>query len=94
MKRKRLLIIAGIVVLILSIPMTLMLLENNVDWELADFILAGIVLFGVGMTIDYISRKLANHKYKTLIIISIIILLLLLWAELGVGIFGSPIAGD
>lgn len=37
-------------------------------------------------------KKWINRK--KIIIFIIVILLLLLWVELGVGIFGSPIAGD
>jgi len=35
----------------------------------------------------------SKSKQQVLIVI-LVILVLLLWAEMGVGVFGSPIAGD
>lgn len=63
------------------------------DWGIADILIAAILIavaFGV-------FKLLAGKKHdKRTIIISIIILIgfALIWSELAVGLFGSPIAGD
>lgn len=94
MKKSRLLIILGIVVTILLIPLIAMQFTNEVNWQLIDFIIFGGLLLGVGVLIDITLRKLKQSKYKPLIIIGIVVLFLLIWAELGVGIFGTPFAGS
>ena len=67
---------------------------SEVSWDVMDFIIAGVLLVSTGLIINYIQKKLISNKYRTLIIISIITLLLLVWAELAVGIFGTPFAGN
>jgi hypothetical protein len=59
-----------------------------------DFVAAGVLLFGTGLTIQFVLRKVKTRKNRILICCFILLLLLLLWIELAVGIFGSPIAGN
>lgn len=59
-----------------------------------DFVVAGVLLFGTGLTIQFVLRKVKTRKNRILICGIILLLLLLLWIELAVGIFGSPIAGN
>ena len=94
MKKNRLLTILGIVAAILLIPLIAMQFTDEVNWQLTDFIIFGALLFGVGILIEISLKKLKTSKYKTPIIIAIVILFLLIWAELGVGIFGTPFAGS
>lgn len=53
-----------------------------------------VILLVFGFVIDYAWRRLRRSKYRVLIIAGILIALLLVWAELSVGIFGSPLAGS
>jgi len=39
-------------------------------------------------------RKIKKTKYQIIIILAILVVLLLIWAELAVGIFGSPFSGN
>ena len=94
MKNKRVLIIIGIVATILLIPLIAMQFTDEVNWTPFDFVVAGGLLFGVGLLINVTLTKLRNSKYKGLILFAIIVLFLLIWAELAVGIFGSPFAGS
>lgn len=94
MKKNRLLTILGIVVTILLIPLIAMQFTDEVNWQLTDFVIFGGLLLGVGILIDMTLQKLKTSKYKTLIIFAIVVLFLLIWAELGVGIFGTPFAGS
>jgi len=59
-----------------------------------DFVVAGVLLFGTGLTIEFVLRKVKSKKNRILICGFILLVLLLLWIELAVGIFGSPIAGN
>ena len=91
---KRLYIILSIVLILLLIPLVAMQFTNEVNWSLFDFIAAGILLLGTSLAIEFVLQKVKSRKNRILILGIIIILLLLLWAELAVGIFGSPIAGS
>jgi ABC-type cobalt transport system substrate-binding protein len=93
-QNKRLSIILLIVVTILLIPFFVMQFTNEVKWSFPDFIIAGILLFGTGLLIDFILRKTKKINYRIVAIILIVLLLLLIWAELAVGIFGTPFAGS
>jgi len=93
-QKKRALIICAIVGIILLIPLVAMQFTQEVDWDIMDFVVAALILLVFGFVIDYAWRRLRRSKYRVLIIAGILITLLLLWAELAVGIFGSPLAGS
>ncbi len=80
-------------VLLLLIPLIAMQFTAEVNWNTADFLVAGVLLLGTGLLGDLIWRKVKNNKRKVLLTLGLNVFLLLLWAELGVGIFGSPLAG-
>ncbi len=104
MPNKNLIRIAIFVGLILLIPLILTLLNPNAeiyggkgggwDWMPGDFGVMGILLFGTGLAIDFAARKIGNRTHRVLAIASIVLMLLLIWAELAVGIFGTPFAGS
>ena len=94
MYTKRLLRIAVVVAAILLIPFTAMQFTAEVDWNLFDFIVMGVLLFGAGLLIDWVWYKVKNMEYRLMLIGAIAISLFLIWAELAVGIFGSPFAGS
>lgn len=91
---KRFYVILAIVLLVMLIPLLAMQFTTEVNWSLFDFIAAGILLLGTGLTIEFVLQKVKSPKNRILISAIIIILLLLLWAELAVGVFGSSIAGS
>jgi len=94
MKNKRRISILLIVAFLLLIPLIAMQFTNEVNWTLSDFIVAGVLLLGTGLIIDLVIRKTKNTKYRIAISVAVLIILLLLWAELAVGIFGTPISGS
>ena len=86
--------IALFTALVLSIPFIAMQISSSVDWSLPDFIIIGILIFGMGSLFIFISR-ITPKKYRSLIGLGILILLLLIWAHLAVGIVDSwPLAGS
>ena len=94
MNTKKVMSIIGIVLGILCIPLIAMQFTNEVNWDVTDFVVFGGLLLGIILLIDLVLRKLKTSQYKALIIAAIVILFLLIWAELGVGIFGTPFAGN
>lgn len=94
MKTTRPLIIFSIATALLLLPLIAMQFSNEVDWTAFDFLVAGILLFGTGLAIEFALRKTSNAKTRLFAIGAILLVLFLLWAEMAVGIFGSPIAGS
>lgn len=92
-KNKRWLIIILVLESLLLIPLIAMQFTPEVDWNYTDFIVFGVLLLGVGLLAELILRTIKNQKNRIILIAFLILAFLLLWAELAVGIFGSPIAG-
>jgi len=78
----------------LLITFIAMQLSNEVNWGLLDFIVAGVLLLGAGFIVDFVIRKVPKINYRITIIVTLLILLFLIWAELAVGIFGTPFSGN
>ena len=91
---KRHFIIFLVTLSILLIPFIAMQFSNEVNWGLLDFIVAGVLLLGAGFIVDFVIRKVPKINYRITIIMALLILLFLIWAELAVGIFGTPFAGN
>ncbi len=91
---KRLIIILISFLLPLFIPLIAMQYTNEVDWNMADFIIAGILLFITGFGLEIILSRIKQTKYRIVFIFILFILFLVIWAEIAVGVFGSPIAGS
>jgi len=94
MKYKRLNIILIIIALLLLIPLIAMQFTDEVNWSILDFVIAGTLLFGTGVLCELALRKIKSFKYRLAILTCILLVLLAIWAELAVGIFGTPFAGS
>ncbi len=94
MKTNRLLIIVLIVGALLLIPFIAMQFSTEVVWTASDFIIMGILLLLTGLGIDLVLRKVSSTQNRLLISGIILAVFFLIWAELAVGIFGSPFAGS
>jgi hypothetical protein len=93
-QNKRLTLILLTTTLLLLVPLVAMQFTEEVNWNLMDFLVAGILLFGTGLLCELALRKIHDIKYRVAICLALLIFLALLWAELAVGIFGSPISGS
>ena len=67
---------------------------DEVNWSVFDFMIAGTLLFGTGVLCELALRKIKSFKYRLAILTCILLVLLAIWAELAVGIFGTPFAGS
>jgi peptidoglycan/LPS O-acetylase OafA/YrhL len=79
--------------LILSVPLIMMQVSSEWDWDLRDFIIIGTLLIGMGFVYELVALRL-QKKYRPLIAMIVMTLVILIWAELAVGIFGTPFAGS
>jgi len=94
MKNKRLIIILIVISILLLIPFVAMQFTNEVNWTLMDFIIAGFLLLGTGIMCEIVLKKITNIKCRIVVCVLLILIFLLIWAELAVGIIGTPFAGS
>ncbi|MFM2266139.1 MAG: hypothetical protein RLZ77_1559 [Bacteroidota bacterium] len=90
----KLLQLGSLVLALLCIPLLAMQFSEDVRWSVADFVLAGFMLFFSGLLVLFIQNKVSKRSWRIGLIFIVVFLLLLLWAELAVGLFNSPFAGN
>jgi hypothetical protein len=93
-QNKRLVTILMSATALLLIPLFGMTITNEINWKVFDFIVAGMLLCGTGLTLEFILRKVKSKRNRLLLILGLFLALILIWAELAVGIFGTVIAGS
>ncbi len=79
--------------LLLFVPLVGTFLSNQVNWGIGDFLVMAGLLFVAFTGLDWIWRKVPEQKYRLGFAILVLVLFGLIWAELAVGIFGTPFAG-
>ena len=79
---------------LLLIPLIGMTITDEINWSPFDFFTMGSLLILLGIGINLVSSRVKNLKYQVLYIGVIVIIFMLIWAELAVGLFGTPIAGS
>jgi ABC-type cobalt transport system substrate-binding protein len=92
--QKRHIIFLLTIAILLLIPLVAMQFTAEVTWTLSDFVIAGFMLLGTGILLEIIIRQVKKHPYRRLLIALLLVLFLLAWAELAVGVFGTPFAGS
>jgi hypothetical protein len=93
-QNKRLIGIVSLVFILLLVPYIAMQFSNEVNWSLTDFAVAAGLLFGTGLLCEFVIRKVTKTRLRIAICAGILVVLFLVWAELAVGIFGTPFAGN
>lgn len=91
---KRQLVILCSTLALLAIPLTAMQFTPDVQWSSFDFLVAGVLLLTLGFSIDFAIGKIKTINKRVMAIAAIAILFLLIWVELAVGVFGTPLAGS
>ena len=93
-ENKRLIGIVAAVGVLLSIPFFVMKLGGEMKWSIFDFIIAGVLLLGTGLAIEFVLRKVQSTAHRLAICAIILFLLFIVWAELAVGLIGTPLGGS
>lgn len=89
MQNKRLIIVFLVLSFLLLIPLIAMQFTDEVNWTIIDFVIAGGLLFGAGIISEIVLRKINSLNHKVGLLSAILIIVILIWIELAVGIFGS-----
>ena len=82
------------VAILLLVPFVAMRFTDEVKWTPLDFIIAGVLLLGTGLVCEFVMRKVKKIQYRIAICAVILAALLVVWAELAVGIIGTRFAGS
>jgi len=93
-QNKRLIGIVLTAALLLLIPLIAMQFTNGVNWSLFDFVVAGVLLLGTGLACELVLRKVKKIQHRVAICVTLLAVLFIIWAELAVGIFGTPFGGQ
>ena len=86
---RRLIVWAVVVALILLIPLVAMQFTSEVNWTLSDFVFAGVLLFGTGLTYELVARKAGGIAYRAAVGVALAAAFLLVWINGAVGIIGN-----
>ena len=79
---------------LLLIPLIGMVITDEINWSPFDFIIMGSLLFLLSIGINFVSNRTKNLENRILYIGILILIFILIWAELAVGVFGTPFAGS
>ena len=93
-QNKRLTGILLTVAILLLIPFIAMQFTKEVSWSLFDFAVAGGLLLSTGLLCELVMRKVTKREYRIALCAGLLVGLILVWIELAVGIFGTPLAGS
>jgi len=93
-QNKRFIIILLSIPLLLLIPLIAMQFTSQVNWSPFDFLVMGILLLSTGLITELVLRKVKKIEHRIALCMAILVTLFLIWAELAVGIFGTPFAGS
>lgn len=94
MKNKRFIGIMLAASVILLVPLVAMQFTSEVNWSVLDFVVGGFLLLGTGLVCEFVLRKVVKTWHRIAICAGVLVALLLTWAEIAVGIFGTPFAGS
>jgi len=78
--------------LVLLLPLIGVILFD-LDWNIFDFLIMGLLILFFSIAINLILHYLNSSKLRLILVLMLVILFLLIWAELAVGVFGTPFAG-
>ena len=82
-----------IMVTVLLVVFLASLLSDEVTWSVYDFLIGGGLIF-VFATIEIILWNKLKNQHRLFVVLFVLLVFLILWAEMAVGLFGSPLAGS
>ncbi|MBT8206154.1 MAG: hypothetical protein KJO20_12325 [Eudoraea sp.] len=86
---KRLGIWATAIGFLLLIPLIAMQFTEEVNWDITDFLIMGVVLFGIGLIYELVARRSQKTAYRVAFGVGLLGAFLLFWVNAAVGIIGS-----
>lgn len=93
-QKQRSIVIYSMAAVLLAIPFIAMKFTQEVNWSDFDFLIAGILLFSTAFIMNLVLNKVKTNGKRMFLVLVILLVLFLIWAELAVGLFGTPFAGS
>lgn len=93
-QKQRSIAIYSMAAVLLAIPFIAMKFTQEVNWSGFDFLIAGTLLFSTAFIINLVLNKVKTNGKRMFLVLVILLVLFLIWAELAVGLFGTPFAGS
>lgn len=91
---KKIGIVALVTTAILLVPFIAMQFAGGVNWNTFDFVAAGVLVAGTGLAWVLSTLKARSMRTRLAIGAALALAVLLVWAELAVGVIGTPFAGS
>ena len=74
---------------VLLLPLVAMQFTDEVQWDVADFVVAGVMLLTAGALFELAARKSRNSAYRAGVAVALLAAFLLVWVNAAVGLIGS-----
>lgn len=87
MQGRHIAFIAAVTAAVLAVPLVAMRFSDEVAWTLSDFIVAGALLFGAGLTYEFLASRTRSTGRRAVIGVTVAVALAVIWIQLAVGIF-------
>lgn len=79
----------GAAAVLLLLPFVAMQFTDQVAWSFLDFVVAGVLVGGVGLLYELALRATPDWAYRAAVALALAAAFLLVWLNLAVGIIGS-----
>ena len=89
MHEKRFFILAFATSAVVLVPLVAMLLSDDAQWGVFDFVIAAGLVIGAGLAYELFSRSNGDQAYRVASALTVLGVLALIWINLAVGIIGS-----
>lgn len=76
-------------VILLALPAIAMRFTNEVDWDVADFIVMGALFGSIGLGIEFLVRQSDSLAYRVGAVAALVTGFLIIWINAAVGMIGS-----
>lgn len=86
MNVKSLLKVSIATAVVLAVAGLVNILSDEFVWNLADYLVAGALLFAAGLVFELVASKV-DKRHRLIVALTILALVSLIWIELAVGIF-------
>jgi uncharacterized protein YybS (DUF2232 family) len=80
--------------ILLLIPFFAMTFTDEINWTVSDFAVMAALLLFTGVSLVFVFKKVKSLTNRVIVCGAVLFAFLLVWAELAVGLFGSPFAGS
>lgn len=94
MKSSRALFLICAALSLLLIPLVAMQFSDEVQWSPFDFAVMGAMLIALSVGVEVVLRMVRATLGRVLLVGAVVLVFLLVWAEVAVGVFGTPLAGS